>query len=367
MSEEPVLPDYDGACVSNVISAILEPEDETPSWMPAFVPDSNQVVVLVIDGLGWDDLQARRAFAPTMGSMTGQAITTVAPSTTATALTSIATGLTPGEHGVVGYRINVGGDILNVLRWSTPAGDARKRIPPTDFQKAPCFGSQHPPIVTRAEFNHGGFSGAHLDGVRFHGYRCMSTLVTEVRRLLRANEPFIYVYYDGPDKVSHEYGLGEFFDAEVRSTDRLVADITAELPPGATLVVTADHGQVNTGDALYEIPPEVLEHVAVQSGEARLRWLHARGGRANALHDAAMHHFGDLAWVRTRDEVIDEEWFGPHLSSDALGRLGDVAMAAKGVHAFVDPADSGPYNLIGRHGSLTRAEMYVPLLAYGRD
>jgi hypothetical protein len=50
----------------------------------------------------------------------------------------------------------------------------------------------------------------------------------------------------------------------------------------------------------------------------------------------------------------------------ASSRLGDVALVAKGTHAFVDPADTGPYRLIGRHGSLTRAEMLVPLLAATR-
>jgi predicted AlkP superfamily pyrophosphatase or phosphodiesterase len=365
MSDDPVLPEYAGACVCNLVPALLEPSTESVSWIPEFVHEANQIVLLVIDGLGWDHLQERRHVAPTMAAMTGRAITTVAPSTTATALTSIATGLAPGEHGVIGYRINVGGEILNVLRWTTPRGDARLRIPPTTFQKAASFASQHPPIVTKAEFYKGGFSGAHLEGTRFHGYRCQSTMLTELRRLLRSNEPFIYTYYDGPDKVSHEYGLGEYFDAEVAATDRLIADIIAELPPGAVLVVTADHGQVHTGDALYELPADVLEHVAVQSGEARLRWLHARGGRTGALLEAVEHHFGDLAWIRTRAQVIDEQWFGPHITVEGASRLGDVAMAANGVHAFVDPADTGPYKLIGRHGSLTRAEMLVPLLAHG--
>ncbi len=366
MSEEPVLPDYAGACVCNVVPALLEASSDPVEWLPDFVHEANQVVLLVIDGMGWEQLQARRSFAPVMTAMHGRAITTVAPSTTATALTSIATGLTPGEHGVVGYRINVGGEILNVLRWNTPNGDARLTIPPGSFQKAASFASQHPPIVTRAEFHHGGFSGAHLEGTRFHGYRYMSTFLVEMRRLLRANEPFIYAYYDGPDKVSHEYGLGEHYDAEVAAVDRLVADIMDELPPGAVLVITSDHGQVHTGDAVHELPTDVLEHVAIQSGEARLRWLHARGGRANALLEAVDHHLGDLAWVRTRAQVIGEQWFGPHITLEGANRLGDVALAAKGVHAFLDPADSGPYKLIGRHGSLTSAEMLVPLLSHGR-
>jgi hypothetical protein len=30
--------------------------------------------------------------------------------------------------------------------------------------------------------------------------------------------------------------------------------------------------------------------------------------------------------------------------------------------AFIEPSDTGPYDLIGRHGSATAAELYVPLL-----
>jgi predicted AlkP superfamily phosphohydrolase/phosphomutase len=71
-------------------------------------------VLLALDGLGWDQLEERRHLAPTLAGMAGGAITTVAPSTTATAMSSLTLGCSPGEHGVVGYRINVRGDVLNV-------------------------------------------------------------------------------------------------------------------------------------------------------------------------------------------------------------------------------------------------------------
>src|SRR5690606_38044252 len=159
-----------------------------------------------------------------------------------------ATGLPPGEHGVVGYRVAVDGEVLNILRWSTPDGDARRRIDPEAFQPNAAFAAQRPSVVTKAEFASSGFSGAHLCEVRFNGYRVPSTLVTEVGRLLRGGESFVYAYYDGVDKVAHEYGLGEHYDAEVVAADRLVADLRAVLPEGAALVVTADHGQVHVGD-----------------------------------------------------------------------------------------------------------------------
>ena len=71
---------------------------------------------------------------------------------------------------------------------------------------------------------------------------------------------------------------------------------------------------------------------------------------------------GDTAWVRTRDQTVDEGWFGPHVSADALARLGDVALVAREDVAFVEPTDTGPFDLIGRHGSATAAEIRVPLL-----
>lgn len=363
MGDEPLLPDYDGACVTNVMPALVEPGDPTPGWLPACAAGAERVVLLVVDGLGWEQLQARPALTPTLASMDGGAITTVAPSTTATALTSISTGMTPGEHGVVGYRLAVHGEVLNVLRWTTAVGDARASIPPTKLQPVQPFLGQRPPVVTRAEFARSGFTLAHLDGVRFTGYRTLGTLVAEVARLGGRGEPFVYAYYEGLDKVSHEYGLGPQYDEELGWIDRLVARLLGSVPAGTVVVVTADHGQVEVGDRIIELPGDVLAHVAMQSGEGRLRWLHARPGRSRALLEASGELLGEQAWVCSREQAISEGWYGPTVTEAAASRLGDVVLAARADVAFFDPHDTGPYVLVGRHGSLTSAEMLVPLLA----
>lgn len=359
---EPVLPDYDGPCISNVIPAILGDPDDLPSWMPPEVADADQVVVLVLDGLGWEQLQARLAIAPTLAAMTGGPITSVAPSTTATALTSITTGLPPGEHGVMGYRVAVGRDVLNVLRWSTARGDARQSIPPRTICTHEPFAYQRPPVVVRAEFEHSGFTDAHLRGARFVGYRMPSTLAIEVARLLRAGEPFVYAYHDGIDKVAHEYGLGEHYDAELTAVEWMVEYLVEVLPRGAALVVTADHGQVDVGERIERLHPEVMSHLDFQSGEARFRWLHALDGAAVDLLGAARAHHSDLAWVLSRDEIIDGGWFGPTVTERARSLLGDVALVTHQPVAFHDPTDTGPFELISRHGAMTAAEMLVPLL-----
>jgi len=364
---DPVLPEYDGACISNLAPVLLEPPPDRPTWLPELAWQAPQVVLLALDGLGFEQLTQRRHLAPTITGMSGGAITTVAPSTTATALSSLSLGAPPGEHGVVGYRINVKGDVLNILRWQTPAGDARANIPPDRIQSRPAFRGHRVPVVTRAEFAGTGFTSAHLNDVRLHGYRVTSTLVTEVRNLLNAGEPFVYAYYDGIDKVAHEYGIEDHYDAELVATDRLVADIASVLPRGAVLVITSDHGQVHVGDAIVPIDDEVMAATELLSGEGRFRWLHARPGATEDLADAARGAHGDRAWVRTRDEVFAEEWFGPKVSDAAAARMGDVVMAAIDPVAFEDPHDTGPYRLVSRHGSLTAAEMRVPLLALRND
>jgi predicted AlkP superfamily pyrophosphatase or phosphodiesterase len=188
----------------------------------------------------------------------------------------------------------------------------------------------------------------------------------QVGLLLRSGQKFIYAYYDGVDKIAHERGFGEFYQAELRQADRLVADVLEQLTPGSVLIVTADHGQVHIGDASITPHRDVLDQVAYQSGEGRFRWLHARSGATQSLHATAKEMYGDVAWVVTRDETIDNGWFGPRVTDVARKRLGDVALVPFKDVSFHEPYDTGPYQLVCRHGSLTEAEMHVPLLAIAK-
>ena len=359
-----VLPDYGGGSIADIVPAILEPRDSAPSFLSPEVAEAAAVVVLVIDGLGWEQLRARPKVAPTLSEMHGGPITTVAPTTTASALTSISTGVPPGEHGIIGYRMAVGGEVLNVLRWTTPKGDARSSIPPESIQPHPAFLGHRPPIVSKAEFARSGFTRAHLADTRLAGYRAASSIPVEVRRLVQSGEPFVYAYYDALDRIAHEYGLGEHYEAELAACDRLVADVLTALPRGTALFVTADHGQIDCTDGEVELGPDVRALIDGESGEARFRWLHAKLGSGSELLDAARDAHGHQAWVRSQQEIIDDGWLGPVVTEASRGRLGDVALVAKERLAFVDPADTGPVRLLGRHGSLTAEEMLVPALSH---
>jgi len=366
VAPQPLLPSYAGANIRGIVPALLGPggTGALPAWFPEPVRGAGQVVVLVVDGLGWEQLQERTALAPTLDGFAGRPITSVVPSTTSTALTSIVTGLTPAEHGIVGYRVDLGGgDVVNILRWSTADGDARKRYPPRDVQPFPPFLGELVPVVSKVELENSGFTGAHLAGAKMSGWRTMSNIAVEVGAQLTAGHRVVYAYYDGVDKVAHEKGFGPYYDAELRMVDRMIADLLDVMPRDAALLVTADHGQVHVGPRVLPPAPEVLALTRYQSGEGRLRWLHARPGAAADLLAAACAAHEDVAWVVGREQVLDEGWFGPAMAGPIVRRLGDVALAAHEPVSFDDPLDSGPFQLVCRHGSLTSAEMLVPLLA----
>jgi hypothetical protein len=373
----PLLPDYRGACIANVVPTLItgqDPPGAEAGWVPQLARQAEQVVLLVLDGLGWEQLRARAPLAPTLSSAQGigGAITSVAPTTTACALTSITTGRPPSDHGLLGYRMFLDDQILNVLRWTLGSGlarDVRREVPARRLQPFPSFAgaARTVPVVSKHEFGGTGFTAAHLGNSPLHGYRVLSSLPLEVGRLLAAGEPLIYAYYDGIDKVAHSSGIGELYDAELVAVDRLVADVVERLPPGAVLVVTADHGQIDVGPRVELLGRDVMALVAFLSGEGRFRWVHARPGAAGELERALAERYGDTTWVMSRDQVIDDGVFGGPLRDELIRRLGDVALLPHVPIAFVDPADTGESRLQSRHGSLTPDEMLVPLVALSRD
>ncbi|MEX0658893.1 MAG: nucleotide pyrophosphatase/phosphodiesterase family protein [Egibacteraceae bacterium] len=362
--DEPVRPDYEGAWIGAVVPALLT--GEGAPWMPAPARDAERAVLLVLDGLGQHALDSHGHRLPELSAMQGTTLTTVAPSTTAAALTSITTGLPPARHGVVGYRMRVSGEVLNVLGWKT---SGRHRGPdPAVVQPQQPFPGHRVGVVTRAEFQESGFTAAHLREATFLGWRTPSTLVEHVRRQVAGGARFTYAYYDGVDKVAHEFGPASgFFRAEVIAADDLVGHLRDVLPPEVALVVTADHGQLDVG------PDDVVGldgldgAVAAYSGESRFRSLHARTGATADLLQAARAGFSDRAWVFARDELFDEGWLGSGATGAVRGRMGDVVLAAHAGVAFADPGETQENTLVGRHGSLTLDEMVVPLLAaHGR-
>ena len=142
------------------------------------------------------------------------------------------------------------------------------------------------------------------------------------------------------------------------------ATCSSVLPPGAVLVVTADHGQVDVGD-VEVMGGDVMDGVALILGGGTVPLAaHAARCQPTSVADAAQDAFGDVAWVRTKEQIIEEGWLGGVPSATVSSRLGDVVMVPFTATAFLDPADTGELRLMARHGSLTPDEMLVPLLSW---
>jgi arylsulfatase A-like enzyme len=189
-------------------------------------------------------------------------------------------------------------------------------------------------------------------------------LVEHVRALVADGERFVYAYYPGVDEIAHAYGLDtQFYPAELAATDELVGRVLDALPDDVALVVTADHGQVQVGpDGWLSLAP-LHPMVETYAGDGRFRYLHARPGAAADLFAAAEQLHGGDAWVFRREQLLDEGWLGPDPVSATYRRVGDVVLAARTGVGFVDPTLPYEAHLIGAHGSITAAEMEVPLVA----
>jgi Type I phosphodiesterase / nucleotide pyrophosphatase len=356
---DPVRPDYGGEAITSLVPALVG--GRPAPGMPRCVEDADAVVLLVLDGLGWQGVEAHRSLLPELDGLEGGPITTVAPSTTASALTSLATGLAPSQHGLVGFRMRVGDDVLNILRWQT-SGNHRPPDP-FDMQRHTAFLGRPIPVVTKSEFRRSGFTDAQLRGARFIGWNAVSTLVEHCHRLVGAGERFVYGYYPGVDAVAHEYGLHDsFYVAELRSADRLVGELRDVLPGSTALLVTSDHGQVHIDPGEWVELTDLAPMIELYAGEARFRYLYAQLGAAAELAAAAREAVGHQAWVLTREELFAEGWIGPAPEGPIGRRVGDVVLAARELVAFVDPTLPMETKLLGMHGSLTPDEMYVPLL-----
>lgn len=359
-SSSPCIPDYGGAWTGGIVPALLGTDDA--GWLPAPVHEASAVVLLVIDGLGWHDVAETPALIPTIAALQGGPIHTVLPSTTAAGLTSITTGCTPAEHGLLGYRIRLGGKVHNVLKWDS------KAMEPADAQPHAAFLGRRVPVVTRSEFDDTGFTTAHLRGTELSGWKTLAALIERVGRHVDGGAPFVYAYYDGLDKVAHEYGVDDdVHRRELGDVDRLVTDLLERLPATAALLVTADHGEVDIGPERAVGLEAVKPMVAVCSGEGRFRGLHARAGANADLLAAAEELYGGQAWVRCRDALFDEGWVGTGASALVRGRVGDVVLLARERVMFVDPKQKREHKMIAQHGSATAREVEVPLLGtHGR-
>ena len=374
------VPRYGSRSLGEVIPALL-----SSLGLPGFpnalkLESAERACLLLVDGLGWELLRANADPAPFLNSIAREPLTAGFPATTAASLTTLATGLPPGEHGIVGYTMALPDydRAFNALTWSLygvgPRTDLRDQLPPEAFQPLPTLADAAAERMTIHHLGpafHGGsgLTRAIGRGERFHPADSLESLIETAARLLEGAPTLVYGYHPGLDAAGHVNGVAsEQWRAELIRVDNAVRMLAEQLTPGTQLVITGDHGMVDLRpDQRVDVAeyPELAAGVELLAGEARARYIRPVPGAAHDVLDVWRSILGDRMWIWSREEAIATGIFGASVSERARARIGDVVAAAfEPVGVFQRAVDPAQARFNGHHGSLTSQEQLVPLLVF---
>lgn len=364
----PRLPDYGVSTLADLLPSLGAHLGVPGADDRLGLPPAERYLIALVDGLGHHQLNEYAEHAPYLSGLSGRVITSGVPSTTATSITSLGTGLVPGQHGIAGYSFWYPAErmVLNTLKWPATLSGLDVQPQLTYFERLASAGVRTA-TVAPAFFAGSGLTTAAVRGPSF-------LPVTNERDAARRVELAVqsvggsgravgYFYERQLDHAGHEHGIGSApWLHELASADALLAQVRAALPDDVRLVVTGDHGMINVPPAsrlFFEDEPDLLAEVTALAGEGRLRQLMTR--QPDAVAARWRDRLGTSAWVRTRAEAIEEGWFGA-VSPRLADRFGNVLVAMADDGAVMSRMLPKELTLVGMHASLTPAELDVPLL-----
>ncbi|MFF0742303.1 alkaline phosphatase family protein [Streptomyces sp. NPDC004111] len=373
------VPEYGSGSLADLLPTLAAGMDVpgTHATLGELTPADRNCVFL-IDGLGWEQIRAHPDEAPYLHSLlatsrggTGRPLTAGFPSTTATSLASVGTGLTPGGHGLAGYTVRdpATNALMNQLRWRPWTDPYHWQPHPTVFQLADAAGV-HTAQVSSPDFQHTPLTKVALSGGTFQGRLTgEDRMDLAAQHLAAGDRSLVYTYYSEVDGKGHRFGVdSDAWRGQLMYVDRLAQRLAEQLPPRSALYVTADHGMIDIpfdeeSRIDFDEDWELSAGVALLGGEGRARHVYAVPGAAADVLAVWREVLGEQFWVASRDEAIGAGWFGPHVEDRVRDRIGDVVAAA---HADVvitaSRNEPGESSMVGMHGSMTPVEQHVPLL-----
>lgn len=397
------VPAYDGRSLPNVgasvVAAVGGAVGGDPPMAPPLAPDldpfrggraAGPVVVLLVDGFGWESFVGWRASgtpgAERWGSL-ARPITTVFPTTTAAALVSLSSATPPSRHGVVGYRqfLPRFGLVADILKMAPVGASATDSLVGPEW--TPELVSAAPSIfrrgvrgvaVSRDKFEGTAFTRLLYDGATYVPYATASDLAHQLIGQLERPDPpsVIYAYWDELDMVHHLRGpRAPLFDFEADRLVHLIDHVARHLPRGraerTTLLVTADHGQVDVDPAhqlRVDAEPELARAMGRPlAGDRRAGYFAAAPGREDELDRALARHLPHGSRVIRAEEAVAAGLFGPPpYHPELLARIGDrIAFVPAPTGLISVPPGRRPPSreLLGGHGGLAPSELVVPLIA----
>ena len=392
-----MLPAYGGGSIGNLPASILNvftsPGQRNDSSLlpplqpsvldPGFLDGERAVVLIVVDGFGAESLR----WAESEGALRhlGQArmatqMTSVFPSTTAAALTTLQTGLAPAQHGMAGYTLYLAAQqaVINMISWK-PVGGMPVRLPlpqPKGFLGVPTLYDlldRHDipsTVVSNIAFMDSPLTRVHSPGVPYSGHRTPAEFAgLLLREVEKPGRRFVFGYWDGYDALSHTHGpesaicLDELYLLD-QALGRGFFDRLGDRSGDVAMLVTADHGHAPIStERTYSLKRILREH-----SPARLLPTGDRRSMGLAFDDtpglqALREVAGDDGVVVSVHDAVEAGLYGPgDRHPDLEARIGKTLLLAKDDASFVHPQSNNP--TAGGHGSLTSREMLVPLLGW---
>lgn len=375
----PPAPRYGDAALADVGPSLLAALGVAGERNTLGLDDTARALLFVVDGLGWVGLRDHGDAAPYLSSMHNRVLTAGFPSTTVTSLASLGTGLPPGEHGLTGYTTYMAEAeaVVNWLAWRSvgEGADLRDRLVPEVLQPQPTIWERADAagvtttVCTFDNFANTGLTRAVLRGGRWGGTFSEGDAVARaVNAVNIGNRSLVYVYVSALDLVGHLRGPDtESWREQLSIVDHVAERLAAGIDADTTIYVTADHGMVHVPDEAkvdYDGTPALQDGVVALAGEPRMRHVHTLPGAAADVRLTWQELLGDEWVVTSGDDAVAAGLFGPEVTPVARARIGDVIAFAMGNGGVVERRKLPRLSAMpGQHGSLTDADLLVPLLS----
>jgi len=380
------LPDYDGLGIVNLMASLSHACDGVNTGYAAVsgggldnLCRARNIFLLVIDGLGYDYLTSQCSGSLLYRFCKGR-LSSVCPSTTASAIPTFLTGLAPQQHGFTGWFTYFSeiGSVLAVLPFCNRVGHSpidESTLSPAELSGVDSFFDSiqirsnviMPDRIAGSSFNRA-FSG-NANIVSFSG---LSGLRRAVRRCLKRGRErcFTYAYWPEFDSLAHRFGIGSLQAREhFLQLDRLFGELLSDLQGSdSILLVTADHGFIDSSPEAVidlEVHPELQQTLMVPlCGEPRLAFCYVHPDRKSAFEAYVQDQFSDQVALFPSRQLLEEGWFGQGSPHHQLQyRIGQYALVMKDNWVITGrlPGER-PLQQIGVHGGVSQEEMYVPLI-----
>jgi len=346
---------------------------------PLALPPTDKAIVLLVDGLGSTQLAARAGHARTLAPLVGKSsvIGSRFPTTTASALATLTTGVASGTHGLVGYSVFDPAQDRVVNQLSGWVGDNRSgQLDPATWQRVPTlFETASVPTfaIGPERYRDSGFTRAVLRGAEYRAGASVTERFAAARETLdEVDTGLIYLYVPELDQAGHAKGWeSPEWTRALEDLDGEVARFAATLGRREGMLLTADHGMLDvpvSSHVLFDAEPILLDGIRHVAGEPRALQLHVEPDASEQHRSALLERWrereGSRSWIVSRREAIDSGWFGA-VAPEVAPRIGDIVVAARKAIAYYTEASHAKNSMIGQHGSWTAEETSVPLLRFG--